>query len=134
MEVKQKKVNVANNEEPWEHEHFSKRKLLASTLSGNGEPLPNFGRSHIFDQRLVLIYIYILNPILISLIYTVMKIYLILLQIILNSLQKLLQDIFSLLNTKIFLFLIILLVLIARYVNISFHKEYRILILIFSII
>jgi len=50
VEVKQKKVNVSNTEEPWEHEHFSKRRILASTLSSHSEPSPNFARSHIFDK------------------------------------------------------------------------------------
>jgi len=50
LQVMHHKVNVSNSEEPWEHEHFSKQRLLACTLSTNAEPLPNLGRSHIFDN------------------------------------------------------------------------------------
>ena len=53
LEVRQRKVNVSNNEEPWEHEHFSKQRLLAATFSTQAEPQPNFGRSHLFDSLLV---------------------------------------------------------------------------------
>lgn len=51
LEVKQKKVNLSNTEEPWEHEQFSKRKLLASTLSSSAVSRENLGRSHIFDRE-----------------------------------------------------------------------------------
>jgi len=49
LQVSQKKVNISNNEEPWEHEHFSKRRILASTISSREDSLSNFARSHIFD-------------------------------------------------------------------------------------
>lgn len=51
FQVVQNKVNFTNTEEPWEHEHFSKVKVLASTLSSQRDPLPLLGRSNAFDTR-----------------------------------------------------------------------------------
>lgn len=46
----QKKVNVTSTHVAWEHEHFSKRRLLAATLSGKSTPPPYLLRSGLEDQ------------------------------------------------------------------------------------
>jgi len=51
FEVNQQKVDFSNQEEPWQHEHFSKQKYLASTISSKKSPSPALGNSHIFDAQ-----------------------------------------------------------------------------------
>jgi len=49
--VVQKKVNMTSQSLPWEHEHFSVKRILAATLSGHTSPVPPSERSSIFDVK-----------------------------------------------------------------------------------
>lgn len=46
-----KKVNVANVDVAWEHEHYSKKHFTSATISGLSAPADNLLRSNIFDSR-----------------------------------------------------------------------------------
>lgn len=49
--VLQKKIASANAEVPWQHEQFSKKRILAGTVSGEPAPLAPMARSNIFDRN-----------------------------------------------------------------------------------
>jgi hypothetical protein len=49
LNFKKKKVFLSEKIVPWEHEQFSKKKILTSTLSGRSESVNNF-----FNSRLIL--------------------------------------------------------------------------------
>mmetsp|Transcript_19193 Transcript_19193/g.31416 ORF Transcript_19193/g.31416 Transcript_19193/m.31416 type:complete len:538 (+) Transcript_19193:93-1706(+) len=46
-----KKVNVSSSDVSWEHEHFSKKRLFAATISSRQGPAPSLSGASIFDQR-----------------------------------------------------------------------------------
>jgi len=46
-----KKINISNPDIDWEHEQFSRKRIVAATLSHLNAPTPLFSRSHIFDSR-----------------------------------------------------------------------------------
>jgi len=46
-----KKINISNTDVDWEHEQFSRRRVVAATLSHKSTPPQPLSRSHIFDTR-----------------------------------------------------------------------------------
>jgi len=51
FEVIQKKINISDDEVPWQHEQFSKKKLLAGSISHISIPMDYLSRSNIFDRE-----------------------------------------------------------------------------------
>eukprot|EP00741_Cyanophora_paradoxa_P003504 tig00000711_g3402.t1 len=51
VNIVHKKVNVSTPEVAWEHEHFSKKRILAGTLSSSSAPAPMLARCSILDRR-----------------------------------------------------------------------------------
>jgi hypothetical protein len=51
FEIIQKKINISSPDILWQHEHFSRKKIVAGTLSHFSAPLPAFSRSHLFDNK-----------------------------------------------------------------------------------
>lgn len=49
--VVHKKVNISNDEIPWEHEQFSRKHVLGMTLSGNPAPPEYMLRSSLFEKQ-----------------------------------------------------------------------------------
>lgn len=48
-----KKIYLSAKTVPWEHEQFSKKKILAATLSSNRVPINNiFNRTNIIDNHI----------------------------------------------------------------------------------
>ena len=52
FELKINKVNLLSKEDRWEYEHFSKEKILASTISSDHSDRSLFTRNSIFDKFL----------------------------------------------------------------------------------
>jgi hypothetical protein len=46
-----KKINISNPDIDWEHEQFSRKKIVAATLSHYTSPPNPLARSHIFDSK-----------------------------------------------------------------------------------
>jgi hypothetical protein len=52
FEIVQRKINISDPEVYWEHEQFSRKKILAGTLSDLKSATVGFARSNIFDSGL----------------------------------------------------------------------------------
>lgn len=50
--VVHKKIVVGSNDVPWQHEQFSKKRVLSGTISGESEPSAHMSRSNIFDTQI----------------------------------------------------------------------------------
>jgi len=46
-----KKINISSEDVPWQHEQFSKKRILAASFSHLEKPLPHMTRSSIFDTH-----------------------------------------------------------------------------------
>jgi hypothetical protein len=51
--IVQKKINISDSSVQWEHEQFSRKKILAGTISHIAIGAPGFARSDIFDKAFV---------------------------------------------------------------------------------
>jgi hypothetical protein len=51
FEIVQKKINISSSEVMWQHEQFSRKKIVAGTLSHFSSSSPPFSHSHLFDTK-----------------------------------------------------------------------------------
>ena len=51
FQVVHKKINVSNPDIDWEHEQFSRKRIVGGTLSELDKPTAAFARSHLFDTE-----------------------------------------------------------------------------------
>jgi len=51
FQIIHKKINISNPDIDWEHEQFSRKRIVAATLSHLNAPTPPFSRSNLFDTK-----------------------------------------------------------------------------------